>query len=82
MCEWCHCTHYTWDKHRRTWTWLGRPFTLEVHHIQGRQIERPHDAGNLNVLCPQCHATTENYSGRSKRGPADDAGSAKKRTVS
>lgn len=66
ICEWCHCTHYTWDWRNTTWLWLGRPFSLEVHHIQGRQIERPHDASNLSLLCPQCHATTENFNGRCK----------------
>lgn len=67
VCEWCHCKHYTWDNFLKTWTWQGRPFTLEIHHKQGREVVDAHKASNLQILCPQCHATTENYNGRKKK---------------
>lgn len=64
VCAWCRCANYVWDKHANTWLWQGRPFSLEVHHIAGRKIDNPHAAENLMLLCPQCHATTENYGNR------------------
>lgn len=45
-------------------TWLNSPIPLELHHKDGcswnNQIE------NLEFLCPNCHAQTDNYKGRNK----------------
>ncbi|MEI7035003.1 HNH endonuclease [Streptomyces pratensis] len=47
--------------------WLGRPLRLEVDHVSGDWWDdRP---GNLRLLCPNCHASTDTYRGR-KRGRA------------
>lgn len=70
VCAWCRCRHYTWNKHEKAWTWLGRPFQLEVHHVAGRKIDNPHAASNLELLCPQCHATTENYGNKKRKTEA------------
>ena len=42
--------------------WLNQPIPLEVHHIDGDNQNNSLD--NLQLLCPNCHALTENYRGR------------------
>ncbi|MFJ4472509.1 HNH endonuclease signature motif containing protein [Streptomyces sp. NPDC089424] len=45
-------------------TWLGEPLALEVDHVDGDW--RNNELGNLRLLCPNCHATTDGYRGRGK----------------
>ncbi|MEZ0611261.1 HNH endonuclease signature motif containing protein [Fibrella sp. WM1] len=40
-------------------TWLTKPIPLELHHIDG--IRMNNTLANLSLLCPNCHASTENY---------------------
>ena len=42
--------------------WLGAPIPLEVHHIDGDTLNNEID--NLKLLCPNCHACTDNYRGK------------------
>ena len=42
--------------------WLEEPIPLEVHHIDGDSLNNEMD--NLKLLCPNCHALTENYRGK------------------
>ncbi|WP_188282162.1 HNH endonuclease signature motif containing protein [Streptomyces sp. CBMA29] len=45
--------------------WQDRPLTLEVDHVNGDwQDDRP---GNLRLLCPNCHATTDTWCGANRR---------------
>lgn len=56
--------------HKRGWkcekcglsTWLDQPIALEVHHKDGNHINNSEE--NLQLLCPNCHAQTDNYKGR------------------
>lgn len=42
--------------------WLGKSIPLELHHINGDRFDNR--ISNLQLLCPNCHALTDNYSGR------------------
>ena len=42
--------------------WLNNPIPLEVHHIDGKELNSELD--NLILLCPNCHALTDKYRGR------------------
>lgn len=43
-------------------TWQNVPIPLEVHHLDGDKLNN--DLSNLQLLCPNCHALTENYRGK------------------
>jgi 5-methylcytosine-specific restriction endonuclease McrA len=51
QCECCKCKD-----------WLDNPIPLEVHHIDGDRLNN--ELSNLQLLCPNCHALTDNYRGR------------------
>lgn len=54
FCEECHLN-----------TWLGKPITLEHHHINGNKKDNREK--NLKILCPNCHSQTSNYRSVSNR---------------
>jgi hypothetical protein len=39
--------------------WFGNPIPLELHHVDGNRLNNA--LTNLSLLCPNCHALTENY---------------------
>lgn len=41
---------------------MDKPIPLELHHING--INNDHRLENLQMLCPNCHAFTDNYRGK------------------
>lgn len=41
---------------------MGKPIPLELHHLNG--IHTDNRLENLQILCPNCHAFTDNYSGK------------------
>lgn len=50
----CECCHNT--------TWLDKPITLEVHHLDGDSLNNTLE--NLQLLCPNCHSYTDNWRGK------------------
>jgi hypothetical protein len=48
--------------------WFDKPIPLELHHINGNRHDNRLE--NLNILCPNCHALTDNHAGKAlKRLP-------------
>ena len=45
--------------------WLGNKIPLELHHINGNNTDNRLE--NLQLLCPNCHALTDNYRGNNTR---------------
>jgi hypothetical protein len=45
--------------------WQNEPIPLELHHIDGNSLNNK--LSNLNMLCPNCHALTDNYRGKNKK---------------
>ncbi|MGI4872140.1 MAG: hypothetical protein ACRYFX_13315 [Janthinobacterium lividum] len=42
--------------------WLGEPIPLELHYTNG--VNNDNRLANLQLLCPNCHALTDNYRGK------------------
>lgn len=42
--------------------WLDKSIPLELHHVDGDNTNNTID--NLKILCPNCHALTDNYRGK------------------
>ena len=45
--------------------WMGEPLTMALHHING--IGCDNRLENLLLLCPNCHAQTNNFAGKNTR---------------
>ena len=45
--------------------WEGKPIPLELHHINGDNSDNR--LCNLQILCPNCHAFTDTYSGKNQK---------------
>lgn len=45
--------------------WNGQKIPLCTHHIDGDHLNN--ELENLQLLCPNCHAQTDNYCGRNKK---------------
>lgn len=46
--------------------WQGRRLPLALHHVNGERDDNRLE--NLQILCPNCHALTETFAGRTRRG--------------
>jgi hypothetical protein len=45
--------------------WLGKSMPLELHRINGDRFDNRFE--NLQLLCPNCHALTDNHSGKGRK---------------
>lgn len=45
-------------------TWMNNKIPIELHHIDGNHFNN--DISNLTILCPNCHALTNNYRAKNK----------------
>ena len=45
--------------------WCGQRIPLELHHIDGDNLNN--NLSNLTILCPNCHALTNNYRGKNSK---------------
>jgi len=45
--------------------WNNNPISLQLHHVDGNH--KNNEIKNLQILCPNCHSQTENFSGKGKR---------------
>lgn len=43
-------------------SWQGKPIKCQLHHIDGNN--KNNNLNNLQILCPNCHTQTDNYSNR------------------
>lgn len=42
--------------------WLDEPIPIELHHVNGDRFDNRIE--NLQMLCPNCHALTDNHAGK------------------
>jgi DNA-binding CsgD family transcriptional regulator len=54
--------------------WQGRALPLALHHVNGNRDDNRLE--NLEILCPNCHALTANFSGRNRRALVIEADAA------
>jgi DNA-binding transcriptional ArsR family regulator len=47
--------------------WLGERLSMALHHVNGDGSDNRLE--NLQILCPNCHSQTDNFSGRNRRRP-------------
>lgn len=45
--------------------WMGEPIPVELHHVNGNRFDNRFR--NLQLLCPNCHALTDNHAGKGSR---------------
>lgn len=45
--------------------WNGQPLNMELHHIDGNRNN--FSLNNLQVLCPNCHAQTDNFTSKNQK---------------
>ncbi|MET0649775.1 MAG: HNH endonuclease [Pyrinomonadaceae bacterium] len=45
--------------------WRREPIPIELHHVNGNRFDNRLE--NLQLLCPNCHALTDNHAGKGSR---------------
>ena len=64
VCEGCQCAGMQLQD--GVWLWQGKPLTLQVDHVSGRNCTDPENLNNLRYLCANCHSQTSNWGGCKK----------------
>ena len=63
-CEMCKCEHME-KGFNGAWEWRDWMLNLQCDHIDGDRSNN--DISNMRWLCPNCHSTTDTYSGRNRK---------------
>ena len=66
-CEICQCLHMPIGFNKQ-YEWRHWPIVLHCDHIDGDRSNN--DISNLRYLCPNCHSTTDTYTGRNVKRKA------------
>lgn len=44
--------------------WMGKEIPLQLHHVNG--VRDDHRIENIEILCPNCHALTDNWCSKNR----------------